>query len=100
MAAGSAADEELAAAAQAVLDLLEQLVAAGAGVDGTHSQSGLLGFDGAVAWLVATHTVHQLRDELVVDRVVHEHPLAAQASLPGVPVAPDDHGLDRRPPVG
>ena len=100
MAAGAAAGEHLAALGDAVLDLLEQLVAAAARVHRAHPQPWLLGLDGAVAGLVALDAVDQLRDEVVVDGVVHEHALAAQAGLAGVPVAADDDGLDRRVDVG
>ena len=83
-----------------VLDLLEQLVAARARVDRAHPQPRLLGLDRAVAGLVALDALDELRDEVVVDGVVHEHALAAQARLPGVPVAADDHRLDGGLDVG
>src|SRR5205807_359569 len=38
--------------------------------------------------------------ELLVDRVVHEHSLAAEAGLAGIPVAADDDGLDRGVDIG
>ena len=61
VAAGAAADQQLAARGDAVLDLLEQLVAARAGVDRAHPQPRLLGLDRAVAGLVAADAVDELR---------------------------------------
>jgi ParB family chromosome partitioning protein len=97
---GPAADQHLAAFRDAVLDLRDELVAAGACVDRPHPQLWLFGLHGPVARLVAPDALDELPDEGVVDRVVDEHALAAQARLPGVPVAADDDRLDRGVDVG
>ena len=73
---------------------------AAARVDRAHPQLRLLGLDRPVAGLVAPDPLDQLGDERVVDRVVDEHALAAQAGLAGVPVAADDHRLDGGVDVG
>src|SRR5262245_52977739 len=100
MAAGAAADEHLAAVPDAVLELLDQLVAGAALGDRAHAQPRLLGLDRAVAGLVAADALDELRDEVVVDGVLDEHPLATEAGLARVPVAADDHGLDGGVGVG
>src|SRR3954449_6291128 len=97
---GAAADEQLAAVRDAVLDLGEQLVAARACVDRPHPELRLLRLDGPVARLVAADALDELRDEGVEDGVVDEDALAAQARLARVPVAADDDRLDRGVDVG
>ena len=100
VAAGAAADEQLAAVGDAVLDLGEELVARVARVDRAHPQPRLLGLDGPVARLVAPDALDELADEVVVHRLVHEDALAAEAGLAGVPVAADDDRLDGGVDVG